>query len=735
MELILVNDLLHWNDEVIGNRTDRVLYVSPDLKKVVLYTVESKEPEKNEEQLPIWREMKDIKESLQARRINKLDEDPYVCIYTPEDFNDGTDKGKAKAKRYREDLEHAWLIIKDIVDREPAIYLQYDRGLMIKEMCKDYGVAKNTVYKYLRRFWAGGKVKGALISHYNKCGAKGREKEYKKKPGRPKTVAGEKPELSGHMLLKIDKQNFYSAIADFYSDQNKNSLQFAYKQMLSRDYVDHYEERDGMEIPILKLDQDLPSFDQFKYWFDTNIDGPSSTRKRVGEVNFEKDFRALLGTSSGRAYGPGALYETDSTIADVYLVSEFDRKRIIGRPIIYAVFDVFTHMGTGLNVTLDQGWVGSMVALENSMTSKREYCAEYGVNISDEVWPTKFVPDAVVGDRGEMESYFADGLAELKIDVKNTPPYRADLKAIVEQGFKIFNDDIGEFVPGAVTKDYVARVDPDYRLDARLTLRAFTQVMIYLMLKHNAATLLKNYPASQRMISDGLPLTPINLWNWGMVNKSSYLRTMSREKIRRHLMPSATASVTESGIYFNGAYFNCTEASERNWYYRARTEGNWGIKISYDPRSMNSIEVREIIGEKPIVCTLLEKSRRFANLSYEEARELRYVEKNIASATKIIIRQEETTYDALCNNVIDEEVRKTEAEMNPEATKTERVSGIKENQRFERKELAITQAWTSNNVVNMNNPIDLENEDDDEELEENRRLGGSLAFLKRMNGE
>lgn len=56
-------------------------------------------------------------------------------------------------------------------------------------------------------------------------------------------------------------------------------------------------------------------------------------------VNYLKEFRPVINTSTEEAPGSGFLYQIDATIADVYLVSENNRERIIGRPTMYFVAD------------------------------------------------------------------------------------------------------------------------------------------------------------------------------------------------------------------------------------------------------------------------------------------------------------------------------------------------------------------------------------------------------------
>lgn len=60
----------------------------------------------------------------------------------------------------------------------------------------------------------------------------------------------------------------------------------------------------------------------------------------------------------------------------------------------------------------------------------------------------------ILGDRGEMESKNADNLVSmLGVRIENAPPYRADLKGIIEQHFRTINSNATVFLPGRVKPD------------------------------------------------------------------------------------------------------------------------------------------------------------------------------------------------------------------------------------------------------------------------------------------
>ena len=67
-----------------------------------------------------------------------------------------------------------------------------------------------------------------------------------------------------------------------------------------------------------------------------------SALERYGIRTYNKDIKGHVGSSEGEARGPGDKYQVDATIGDVYLVSASDPTKVIGRPVIYSVADVFS---------------------------------------------------------------------------------------------------------------------------------------------------------------------------------------------------------------------------------------------------------------------------------------------------------------------------------------------------------------------------------------------------------
>lgn len=513
--------------------------------------------------------------------------------------------------------EERWDCIKNMVLKEPDIFESDKRGALIKVAMNNTGKTKRLLYKYMTQYWQRGKIKNALLPDYHNSGGKGNEKEFTVKTGRPRKFG----QIVGEGIVITDeiKRIFEVSVKRYYHTAKRNPLATTYNQMLKTYFVADFRYENGVKMPILLEQDKLPTMKQFRFWYEKTYKAEEKLRKRKGNRKYELEDRAVLGTSVGELYGPGTKYQIDATIADVYLVSSFNRNWIIGRPVIYVVIDVFSRMVVGLYVGLEgPSWFGAMMALANTASDKVSYCKQYGIDISREDWDCHYLPQILLADRGELEGYNVERLIDaFHMKVENTPPYRADWKGIVEQHFRIINTKVKPFLPGTVDTDVRVRGDRDYRLDATLTLEEFTSVIIHCVLHHNNHHWLKNYNQDEMMIHDEVQLIPRELWNWGIKNRSGKLRSYSEDIVKLHLLPTAKARVTYKGIEFKRMRFSSETALKENWFGEAR-QRSWQIPICYDPRDMSHIYLPNEDGRGYEVATLLDHQKKYSGKTIEE---------------------------------------------------------------------------------------------------------------------
>ncbi|RNB82117.1 hypothetical protein EDM59_21145 [Brevibacillus nitrificans] len=682
MATIVVNSVIEWIvKDCEKTLLERVLWIDNCRENAVTISLTDRSA------LPVWRTIDELENSLRQGEAIKRTIDPFLNSIREEDIK----------SRDREKRDKAWKVIEQLVKAEPDIYIKEKRGL-VTLVATEFGVPKRDVYTWLRRFWMGGKVKNALLPHYHRCGAPGKDREITtsgKKLGRPRKATQINHEHKGINIDDDLKQIFRVSIQLYYDSKKKRPLTLAYEEMIRNHFVKGSRIVNGVVSGAIPPISELPSLGQFKYWFAKERDLKKSLIAREGERGFNLRHRAILGDSTSMSFGPGSIYQIDATIADVYLVSRYESMPIIGRPVIYTVIDVFSRMIVGLYVGLEgPSWIGAMMALANAASDKVAYCEQYGIDISEEEWPCHYLPERILADRGEMISSHADYLSNaLDITITNTPPYRADFKGIVEQSFRLSNLRSIRWLPGAVTERFRERGEKDHRLDATLDLHQFTKVMINTVLYHNNSHFIRWYSRDEFMIADQVERVPTHLWNWGIHKRSGHLREISPDKLKLNLMPRDEGVVTERGLRFKGMHYSCERALREQWFERARASGNWKVPISYDPRNVDVIYYRSSDQLLVEPCELLERESRYKGKQLEEVRDLLELEKIEASVFETKELQAKVDYLSFNEAIIAEALEMKKNSSPKTISDKERVKNIKENHRKEKAKRREDDKW------------------------------------------
>lgn len=545
---------------------------------------------------------------------------------------------KELTSQEKEQRDRIWKMMEKALLDEPGIYDRRGRRRHLERIEKETGIKKQNLYAYLARYWKGGKTPNAFIPEYKKRGARGRQRVgTKRRLGRPSHAES----AFGKVLDENDFHNFEKAIKKYYLTRKELSFQATYEKMLSDSYSVAIKDNGDAEHWHLLPPGKVPSIRQFRYWYQKNRNLRTEIQKRKGDVKYELSSRSVLGKSDYGQVGPGSKYQIDATVGDIYLVSQFDRSNIIGRPVMYFVIDVFSRMVTGMYIGLEgPSWVGAMMAIANAASDKVAYCQEYGVGIAEEEWPCHHIPAAILGDRGEMESKNADNLVSmLGVRIENAPPYRADLKGIIEQHFRTINSNATVFLPGRVKPDMAERGGKDYRLDAKLDVRQFTAIIIKCVLYYNNSHYMESFEKNSRMMEAGVESVPLKLWNWGCRCCPGSLRVFPEEKVKLALMPTENASVTGKGVRFKGLYYSSQEMVDGLWFEKARSKGSYRLKVSYDPRDMGKIYAWDQESEIPLPCYLLDWEKKYTGkqlgeVQYEQEKEKREKKRHQAQETE-----------------------------------------------------------------------------------------------------
>lgn len=680
MDELIENAVLEWSaDELQPKYVERILWIDPVRDKVITISLE------DEKAIPQSKTLSEMISGVQSKRCKPI---VWVDNRIPMILDEKI------APKSLEIRDKAWDAIQLIVSEEPDCYDSRLRGAMIQEANERTGLHKSTIYRYLRRYWQGGKLKNALLPFYENCGGSGEErKSGEVKRGRPRKYADQSAGINADEEIR---QLFRSGIQLFYNTKDKAPLKRAYQLTIQKFFTSGYRYDGENKIPMLLPPDRLPTFTQFKYWFRKESDLQESLIKRYGKNKFNQNSRPILGSSTYESFGPGSRYQIDATIADVYLVSEYRREWIIGRPVIYVVIDVFSRLITGIYIGLEgPSWIGAMMALANTTEDKLHFCSEYGIEIDPEEWICSHLPQKLTADRGELEGHKPNNLIDvLGVDVENAAPYRADWKGIVEQQFRLLNLRTIHFVPGAVKERMRERGERDYRLDAKLTLREFTQIIIKSVIYHNNHHYMSWYDRSEFMIAEDVSPIPRELWLWGIKNRTGRLRKMPEEIVKLNLLYQGEATVTGLGIQFKGMYYSCDHALKEQWFIRARTGRSWRVKVSYDPRTANHIYLWLDKGHSFEVCTLLEREERYRDKRFEEIDDLLALERQQVREQETIRLQPLSELEAYTQSIIQQaEIKTNEALKKTDTSKRDRIKGIKQNRKLEKEAHRVSEAF------------------------------------------
>ncbi|MCK1997440.1 Mu transposase C-terminal domain-containing protein [Psychrobacillus psychrodurans] len=700
--MIFYNQVYQYTDKEEKNRI-RVIEIDSDVTYFVeLHGVTS---------MPKRATTMDLEAEIQSDILLHIP-DPFAKSYSDKDLTE-----KQIQKR-----DEDWGIVSEGWDNLKGDLLNKKiRDRAFDKLAYQYNTSKIKVKRVFTRFWQRGLNKNAILSDYMYSGGKGRERNLinAAKVGRPRKYM---PLSTGINITEEIKKQFKYVIKKYYRKKEQPSLTDTYYYLLREFYADKYYEYNVLKYNVWDASR-IPTYDQFYYWFKKFEDPQTDIKLRHSSKEFELKHRPLLSNSTLETDGPGTRFQIDATIADVYLVSSFDRSLIIGRPIVYGVIDVYSRMITGIYVGLEgPSWLGAMMALDNMVMNKVEFCNKYDIPIKESEWPANHLPEIIIADRGEFEGYSVENLINnLNVKIENTSPYRGDLKGIIERYFRTMNGKIKRMAPGAIQKEYRERGDDDYRHDATLNLIEFTTIIIRLVIEHNKK-IIDKYPLETEMIADRLKANPINLWYWGIENKKGRLQTVTNQSILRlNLLPKGNAIVTREGIKFKGLSYGSERAINEQWYLKFRKKS---IEIVYDPRNMNQLYIPHTDGYNFDTCYLLDTSEQFKGSFFEEIQFFQELREELKKEETINQIENIINADAEIEAIINEAVAEKKSTVPINLSKSEKIKNIRVNRQAEK-------------IMNRNNEqfdlIDKVNEQPTQVVEFTSKTLKSEVLTKKSN--
>ncbi len=403
--------------------------------------------------------------------------------------------------------------------------------------------------------------------------------------------------------LTADEKNFRWAINKFYYSQRKHSLPTAYNLMLQHKYTD----ATGQLMP------GYPPFHRFKYYYQRHSKAQTELISREGKTNYQRNARPLLGSIHDFAPSVGTAM-LDSTICDIYLVN--DANQLVGRPVLTLAVDAYSSLICGYHLSWEGGVYSLQQLMHNVVVDKVQWCQKYGIIISPVEWPVNSLPGVLVTDKGkEYVGSTFEQLTELGIRMVNLPPYRPELKGIVEHAFSLLHS---YFLPhlkgkGTIEPDYQERGSRDYRKDACLTMDDFEKILLRCILYYNNSRLLGEQVLSKEMVSAGVQPTANSVWKWSCTQAGANLIPVDAGALKRTLLPRTEGRFTRRGLVVHKQRYRHCEGK-----FTERYLNGGRATVAYDPDDISCV----YLVENGLYTKFELILKVYDNLSLEEVMEL-----------------------------------------------------------------------------------------------------------------
>lgn len=487
---------------------------------------------------------------------------PETPIYNMEDLT--PEQRKVMRERYTQ-----------IAPVLPFIHKQAQRSAMIAQMAELNNVSKQTIRKYL-----------CLFLTYQRM-----------------EVLAPPPQQKQRELTP-DEKNFRWALNKFYYTQRKHSLPTAYNLMLKEKYTD----ATGQLVP------DYPPFHRFKYFYQRHRKEQTALISREGKTNYQRNARPLLGTVQNFAPAVGTAM-LDSTVSDIYLVN--DAGQLVGRPILTFAVDAHSSLICGYHLSWEGGVYSLQQLMHNVVVDKVQWCQQHGIAITLDDWPCSGVlPGVLVTDKGkEYVGSTFEQLTESGVRMVNLPPYRPELKGIVEHAFSLIQDYFKPYLKGkgVIEPDFQERGGHDYRKDACLTMDDFEKILLRCILYYNNSRLLGEQVLSKEMVSACVQPTANSVWQWSCTQPGANLIPVDEEQLRLTMLPRTEGKFTRRGLVVHKQRYRHCEGK-----FTERYLNGGKVTVAYDPDDISCV----YLVENGLYTRFELILKVYDNLSLEEVMEL-----------------------------------------------------------------------------------------------------------------
>lgn len=571
----------------------------------------------------LWLE-RTLLESLHTQQLLKLVEIEHRKILP---FS-GLHKSKREKQYYKRRLKamEPFLSIDTLLEH---ISKRRGIGSLVQKAVNNSGLSKSEIYFLFSQLCRFGFSEKSLQLDYDNCGAPGVPRPCdpggRKKAG-AKTTKQKLARLQGIVLepeqpgMSTEWRSLILA-ADKIIPKPKPTMPDRITRIIDSAFVKRFcQEADGKLVPVAPDQGQYPNRRQIRRVLEKDIPRLQRLLESTTQGHFNRNLRGLTGKDWKGVAGPGHTWAIDSTIGDIYLRSSVNRSWIIGRPIVYILVDVWSTAVVGFYVCLaGPSWEMAKIALFCSAADSVLIGSIWGYEPMLTLDPSPTLCAILLCDRGEYLSQGASCTGtKLELDLAYTPPYRPELKGLVEVLHRIGKDKQYHFVPGAIDarrKEFdLRRFNPN---EAVLTIREYVHLLHFIFSEYNL-TADRSHRLDAHMKAANVVPSPSGLWRWGHQVGIGTRRAVSSTDLITNLLPTAKASVITNGVNLGGREYQSDVTKDEQWSAHARNFGGWLLPSYYFPGSVSTIWTPNQENSDLLNLSLVDQSTASPELTWDE---------------------------------------------------------------------------------------------------------------------
>jgi putative transposase len=569
---------------------------------------------------PLWLDRKELEQLDDSRHLQMLTIEREAAVRTLE----LTPRGQ----QLYADRKSAMAPFLDFWELRRRLLRHRNLGPLVRCVVSTAGVSRGYVYRQWSNLCRHGFDEASLIPRHDRSGAPGVSRPcdpgVRKKAGR-KTTAQRVAAAFGVTIESGQPgmtTEWAAAIhaADKQIPNPKPPWRERCTKIIQSHFVSKAKEENGTITFVDPPPGSYPNRRQIRRLLTTELSLLQRILDKTTKAHFSRALRGLVGRDWEGVAGPGHTWAIDSTVGDIYLRSSINRAWIIGRPIVYVIVDVWSTAVVGFYVCLTgPSWNTAKVSLFNAAADPALIGDLWGYQAVPCLEPAPTLCFALQCDRGEYLSLGHRTTAFKLLPLTSyTPPYRADLKGLVEVLHRIEKDAQFLFVPGAM--DYrrkeleLRKVNP---ADCVLTVREYVHYLQELFFRYNL-TADRTHRVDAHMQAAGVFPSPAGLWRFGHEVGIGLRRFVEQADLISNFLPSAKGHVRRDAVWHAGNDFMSPEVREEQWTTIARNRGGWDSPVNFYPGSFSRIWTPPSGSTGLLELRLSDQSRASSELTFDE---------------------------------------------------------------------------------------------------------------------